>query len=94
MDDAVTRVFGIVDGDATYTPKTGAPYLLAGVLEFPDAIQEGNTPEFARYLTRLDAMAAEPVRGDRLTVDGVAYIVLDSRYAEEGSIRLLLDQVD
>lgn len=94
---ATRRVFG--EPDVTYTPKSGAPYLLndgepAGELEFPDAIQEGEVPEYARFFLRADLLAAPAVKGDRLEIDGTDYIVIGSREAGDGAIRLLLDKVN
>lgn len=90
-DEAVVRVFGGDKDDLpVYNPLTGADYEIDGVLELPDAEQEGESPEAMRFLTRLSSFAAAPAKGDRLTVEGVEYRVLVIHPEGEGSVRLVL----
>jgi hypothetical protein len=95
-DRAILRVFGRADGvGPVYTPKAGGgAYDVDGVLELPDANLDSALGEFTRFFVRLDDLQAAPALGDRLTIDGVQYIVDRIVAEEEGAARLILNKVD
>jgi len=91
---AAERAFG-ESSACTYTPTVGAPYAVPLVFEAvtervdPDtgAAVLSNQPEIG---VRLSQMAALPVRGDRVTVRGVVYQVVEAMFDGQGTATLRL----
>lgn len=94
---AAERVFGEV-APCTYTPTVGAPYAVPLVFEAmteridPDtgAVVLSHQPEIG---VRLSQMATVPVQGDRVTIRGAVYKVVEPVFDGQGTATLRLHRV-
>ena len=94
---AAERVFG-EESPPLYTPTAGAPYPIPLVFEAltervdPDtgAVVLSHQPEIG---VRMSQMQSTPVRGDRVTIRGVLYQVIEPTFDGQGTATLRLHRV-
>lgn len=87
LDDACLRAFG---RQVTYTPQTGAPLMVTGILDAGARQEEATPGAYALLFVRAAAFAEPPARGDEVTVGASVYKVVDLEADAEGGLRLVL----
>jgi hypothetical protein len=91
--------------EVTYTPRAGArplfgeqrfggreSYPITGILEPGRELEERFPESSARLFVRAADLRAEPAGGDKVSIDGVAYLVVDARADAAGGVTLDLRQ--
>lgn len=85
---------GVFGETVTYTPATGEPYEIQGIFNeiYQEVDSAGAIVQSARpnLGVRVDDLAAKVARGDKVTLRGVTYRVLDNQTDGEGGTTLLL----
>jgi len=87
MDEACQRVFG---REVLYLPEAGGQATVRAVFQ---AVREGEHASpgiYAVLFVRLADLAAPPVRGDEVQIDGTRYKVFDIEADTEGAAVLRL----
>jgi hypothetical protein len=87
--DLCQEVFG---AECTYTPDGGSPVTINGVFDNAYVDVEGVVTLKPTLRIALDDLEAEPGKGDEVTVDEVAYRVMESREDGFGGTTLILQK--
>lgn len=74
--------------EVTYSPESGAPFELTGILESGAQRDETSPGSYAVLLAKTSAFAASPVRGDEVTVGNSIYKVVELEADVEGGVRI------
>jgi len=96
---------GAFGRQVTYTPRSGAralfgeqlfggqeSYPITGILEPARELEERFAESAARLFVRAADLRAEPAGGDKVSIDGVAYLVVAARADAAGGVTLELRQ--
>lgn len=90
LDGACLAIFG---RGVTYTPRPGVgggPLQITGILEPATQTEERFPDSYARLFVRSSDLSFVPGGGDKVTIDGVVYMVVDARADTAGGVMLEL----
>jgi hypothetical protein len=87
VDGACLRVFG---REVTYLPEIGGQAAIRAVFQPAREVEDTSPGVYAVLFVRIADLAAAPVRGDEVEIDGVRYKVFDIEADAEGAAVLRL----
>jgi hypothetical protein len=89
MDAACLRVFG---REVTYLPEAGGQASIRAVFQPAREAEDASPGIYAVLFVRVADLAAAPVRGDEVEIDGTRYKVFDIESDAEGAVVLRMRQ--
>ena len=87
LNDRVLAEFG---QSVTYTPSTGAPFSVTGILETGTGEEDSTPGTYAVLFVKTSTFTQPPARGDEVAVGDVTYKVVDLDADSADGIRLTL----
>lgn len=76
--------------EITYSPATGAPFTVTGVLETGVRLEETAPGTYAVLFLRRGDLPQLPERGDKVEIDGSGYKVFEVEADAAGGVKLAL----
>lgn len=89
LNGSVLAAFG---REVTYLPLAGGSVVIRAIFEPGREAEESSPGVYGALFVRLADLAVAPVRGDRVSIDGVSYTVFDIEADGAGGIVLRLRQ--
>lgn len=89
QQSADSALLGVMGTDATYTPRVGAEYAITAILDSGATVNNGERAYYTLWAP-LSSFSSEPVRGDRVTINGTQFSVRDVEKDHETGRKLML----